>query len=255
MEYKCKAYSPSDPLKIFLAGQKYFGANVLRELLKNDSIKVVGVASPLNDKYLTPLAIINNIPIIEAGTLNYRNMPDNIDLGIAAHSFDYIGKKTRYKTKMGWIGFHPSLLPRHRGRSAIEWAIRMGDNITGASVFWLNSGIDRGDIFLQDWEFIPPEYRLNPQKGASLLWRETLLPMGVRLISDALNNIISGSYIKKKQDKRFSTFEPRLDKINDIFKPDLELLPASFSSNYREDYINGSGGIMERYFSEANKAI
>lgn len=246
MEYKCKKYSPDRPLNIFLAGQKYFGASVLREMLKNDSIKVVGVASPLNDKYLTQLAIINNIPIIEAGTLNYRNMPEGVDLGVAAHSFDYIGRKTRYKTKMGWVGYHPSLLPRHRGRSAIEWAIRMGDNITGSTVFWLNSGIDRGDIFLQDWAFIPPEYKLSPTQGASRFWRDTLLPMGVGLLSDALNMIISGSYIKKKQDKRFSTFEPRLDKVADVFKPDLELLP----SGLRHTYVNGGDGIYQRFCNE-----
>ncbi len=76
--------------------------------------------------------------------LNGDTFPDGVDLGISAHSFDYVGKRTRYKPKYGWIGYHPSLLPRHRGRSSIEWAIRMRDCITGGTVFWLNSGIDRG---------------------------------------------------------------------------------------------------------------
>lgn len=86
-----------------------------------------------------------------------------------AHSFDYIGKRTRYIPRLGWLGYHPSLLPRHRGRSAIEWSIRMNDAITGGSVFWLNAGIDRGDIAYQDWCFIPKEYSLNPKEGATKL--------------------------------------------------------------------------------------
>ena len=102
-------------------------------------------------------------------------MPPGIDLGISAHSFDYIGKRTRYKARLGWIGYHPSLLPRHRGRSAIEWAVRMGDPLTGGSVYWLNAGIDRGDIAYQDWCWIDPALRLkDPKRAARELWRDEL---------------------------------------------------------------------------------
>lgn len=65
---------------------------------------------------------------------------------------------------VGWAIIR--VLPRHRGRSAIEWAIRMHDAVTGGTIFWLNSGIDRGDIAYQDWCFVPPEYFLNPKEGA-----------------------------------------------------------------------------------------
>ena len=246
MRYSCKKYTIESPLRVFLSGQKYFGAEVLRVLLNHDKIKVIGVCSPFDDKYLTPLARLHNLKVVESGTLNSNNMPDGVDLGIAAHSFDYIGKKTRYKTNLGWLGYHPSLLPRHRGRSAIEWAIRMGDPVTGGTVFWLNSGIDRGDIFLRDWCFIRPDYILKPSKGASELWKNSLLPMGVSLFSEALNMIISGEFIKEKQLKEFSTFEPRLDKVSDIFRPDLELLP----SGLKHSYITGGDGISERYIKE-----
>lgn len=246
MNYNGKKYTAKEPLKVFISGQKYFGAEVLRLLLNHEKIKVVGVCSPSDDKYITPLARLHNLKIIEAGTLNYNNMPNAVDLGIAAHSFDYIGKKTRYKTELGWLGFHPSLLPRHRGRSAIEWAIRMGDPVTGGTVFWLNSGIDRGDIFLRDWCFIKPSYLLDPKKGAVELWKNTLLPMGVKLFESALNMLISGSYIREKQPKEFSTFEPRLDKVADVFKPDLELLP----SGLRHTYVNGGDGIYQRFCNE-----
>ncbi|WP_180272324.1 formyltransferase family protein [Maribacter sp. 4U21] len=185
-------------------------------------IEVVGVCCPFGDKYLGELAALNSIPIINAGTLNEMNMP-MCDLGITAHSFDYIGKKVRYIPKLGWIGYHPSLLPRHRGRSSIEWAIRMNDPITGGSIYWLNAGIDRGDIMIQDWCFIPPDYRLKPRKGAKRLWDEELLPMGLKLFKMAFKLLLNGEIIRHPQDNRFSTFEPNLN-IKDIYRPDLLMI-------------------------------
>jgi len=208
---------------VFISGQKYFGESILALALEK-GLNVVGVACPLDDKYIGRLAQINEIPIIPAGMLNGDTMPDNVDLGITAHSFDYIGKKTRYKARLGWIGYHPSLLPKHRGRSSIEWAIRMRDDITGGTVFWLNAGIDRGDIAYQDWVWIHPKYYVMKYKDAAKnLWREELQDLGVALMAMALDDIPKGVIIKKPQREELSTFEPSTD-VKDIFKPDLLML-------------------------------
>jgi methionyl-tRNA formyltransferase len=211
-------------LRVFISGQKYFGEKVFRLCNELPFIEIVGVCCPLDDKYIGKTARLFNIPIVPAGTLNGDTMPDNVDLGITAHSFDYIGKRTRYKPKLGWIGYHPSLLPRHRGRSSIEWAVRMRDAITGGTVFWLNSGIDRGDIAYQDICFIDPKmYGMDPRKAAKLLWEHELQAMGLRLIEKALSDISIGIIIKHQQKKEFSTFEPNTD-VKDVFKPDLLML-------------------------------
>lgn len=216
--------------KVFISGQKKFGEEVLRLCIKK-GFQVVGVCCPVEDKYIGKLAQINNIPVLPAGSLNGDTMPDGVDLGITAHSFDYVGKKTRYKTKLGWIGYHPSLLPRHRGRSAIEWAIRMRDVVTGGTVYWLNSGIDRGDIAYQDWRWIDPRlWQWEPQKAARWLWREELMPLGVSLLNTALNDIAAGIIVKQPQDSRFSTFEPSTD-IKDVYRPDLLMLPFNDGLN------------------------
>lgn len=210
-------------MKVFISGQKYFGEEVL-SLCLNMGLDIVGVCCPLDDKYIGRLARLNNVPIIAAGTLTAELMPEGVDLGITAHSFDYIGKGTRYKTKYGWIGYHPSLLPRHRGRSAIEWALRMGDHITGGTVFWLNAGIDRGDIAYQDWCWVDPALRVGDlKKSARRIWQDDLLPMGLRLFKQALSDIAKGKLNKSPQDARFSTFEPSTE-VKDIFKPDLLML-------------------------------
>ncbi len=209
--------------KVFISGQKWFGEQVLDLCLKK-GFEVVGVCCPIGDKYIGKAAAIRDIPIINASTLTADTMPDGVDLGITAHSFDYIGKLTRYKPRLGWIGYHPSLLPRHRGRSSIEWAIRMGDKITGGTVFWLNAGIDRGDIAYQDWCWIPPAlFNKPPPDGAKWLWNEELLPMGLRLYSQALDDIGNGVIIKTPQDPTLSTFEPSTN-VKDVYKPDLLML-------------------------------
>ena len=214
-------------LKVFISGQKYFGQEVLSLCMRMENIEVVGVCSPIGDKYLTKLAALHEIPIIPAGTLKHDVFPGGVDLGITAHSFDYIGKLTRYRPRLGWIGYHPSLLPRHRGRASIEWAVRMKDPITGGTVFWLDAGIDRGPIAYQDFIFIDPKlYSMNPRQAAKKLWEDHLQSMGLILLERALIDISCGVIRKKPQDARFSTFEPNTD-ISDIYRPDLLMLPGS----------------------------
>ena len=211
-------------IRVFISGQKYFGEQVFSLCNRLEFVEIVGVCSPIDDKYVTKMAHRFNIPIVPAGTLNADTLPDNVDIGITAHSFDYIGKRTRYKANIGWIGYHPSLLPRHRGRSSIEWAVRMRDAITGGTVFWLNSGIDRGDIAYQDFCFIDPKfYGIEPKNAAKILWEHELQDMGLKLIEKALVDISNGIIIKKPQMKEFSTFEPNTN-VKDVFKPDLLML-------------------------------
>lgn len=217
-----------EKFKVFISGQKYFGESVFL-LCQKLGIEIVGVCCPLDDKYIGVAARRWNIPIIPAGSLTADKMPD-CDLGITAHSFDYVGKKTRYIPRLGWIGYHPSLLPRHRGRSAIEWAIRMNEPVTGGTVFWLNAGIDRGDIAYQDWCWIPPEYHLSPRESAGRLWRDQLCPIGISLLEIALKDLLNGVVKRRPQDPKYSTFEPDTN-VKDIYRPDLLMLDYRLNSD------------------------
>lgn len=218
-------------LNVFISGQKYFGMLILHEMIKNENVKVIGVCAPAEDKYIGRLASVHEIPIICAGMLNGETMPENVDVGITAHSFDYIGKKTRSRAKIGWVGYHPSLLPRHRGKSSIEWAIKMRDFLTGGTTFWLNSGIDRGNIIEQEVVWIDPKlYAIDTRQAAKILWENELQDIGVRLINKAINDIINKSIKSTPQDARFSTFEPSLD-TKDIYRPDLLMIGPGKKSN------------------------
>jgi methionyl-tRNA formyltransferase len=51
--------------------------------------------------------------------------------------------------RRGCVGFHASLLPRHRGRAPVNWAILRGDTMTGNTMIYLDAGTDTGDVIDQ----------------------------------------------------------------------------------------------------------
>ena len=81
-------------MKVFISGQKHFGAEVLRLCLKM-RIEVAGVSCPHEDRYLKPLAELHGVPVILPGVLSKDTMPA-CDLGVTAHSFAYIDRGTRF---------------------------------------------------------------------------------------------------------------------------------------------------------------
>ena len=149
-------------MRIFLCGQRAFGKAVF-DMCQAEGHEIAGVAAPLcgsagSDRpdRLRFAAEAAAVPVQIAGTLRAETLPDGIDLIVAAHSHDFIGRKTRLKTKLGALGYHPSLLPRHRGRDAVRGALKMGDAITGGTIYWLSDSVDCGAIAAQDWCWICP---------------------------------------------------------------------------------------------------
>ena len=206
-------------MKVIIAGQKWFGAEVFRLITHefSDKIEIVAVCAPFAGDRLTDIARTFEVPVIPAGTLTASKIPPGVDLGIAAHSHDYIGRVTRYRCRLGWIGYHPSLLPIHRGRDAVKWAIKMGDRITGGTVYWLNNTVDGGDILCQKHVFVRRE------DTAETLWRRDLAPLGIELMAEGLDNIVNGKIIKIPQDPKLSSWEPALNPPP-LKRPDLLML-------------------------------
>ena len=207
-------------MRIYLCGQKAFGASVYMAL--REAHTIVGVSSPEKgsagpDK-LRAKADLYGTPWMRSGGLTRATIPAGVDLIVAAHSHDFISEQTRFAARFGAIGFHPSLLPVHRGRDAIRWAIRNHDRITGGSVYQLSNRVDGGPILAQDWCFI------RPDDDASTLWRRDLMPMGVRLLLDAVAAVGAGTAVPREQDEELATWEPALDSPP-LHRPDLLMLP------------------------------
>jgi len=211
-------------MNIFLCGQKAFGAAVLK-LCIDKGLNIVGVSSPRKNSrgdrtdMTAQLAARHGIPWQKAGELNADTLPGDVDLIVAAHSFDFIGAATRRKTRLGAIGYHPSLLPVHRGRDAVRWAVHMGDKITGGTIYWLSDNMDGGDIAAQRHVFI------RPGESASELWRRALFPLGVELFGAVLDDIVGGTLVMIPQDNTCATWEPSIDR-QPVFRPDLPRIGA-----------------------------
>lgn len=223
-------------MNIFLCGQKSFGAEALKLILKLGH-RVVCVSSPAchNEKLghgedgdrrdaLAIEAMRRGLAwhMAGAGRIRASTIPDGVDLIVAAHSHDYISAPMRRKARLGAIGYHPSLLPLHRGRDAVKWAVKMRDRVAGGSVYWFTDQIDAGPIAAQGWCFVRPE------DDASGLWRRELFPMGLRLLERVLTDLAAGTMVAVPQDHTLATWEPALDTAP-LFRPDLPALGVSMN--------------------------
>ena len=103
----------------------------------------------------------------------------------------------------GTIQYHPSLLPKYRGPSAINWPIIQGDTETGLSIFWPDNGLDTGDVLLQKTTPIGPDDTLGS------VYFDRLFPMGVEAMLESIDLVKAGKAPRIKQDEAQATYEGR----------------------------------------------
>lgn len=187
---------------VMIVGQKWLAVEVFK-LCQSLGLEVMAVSVPSLDDRLADQASANHIPIIRAPIkLSAEQIPSGVDLLVCAHAHCFITDDARAKTTLGAIGYHPSLLPRHRGRDAIRWAIHMGEQITGGTVYWLDVKADGGAIAAQDWCWI------RSDDTPDSLWRRELAPMGLSLFKKVLMDLLAGRVIAEEQDGGMATWEP-----------------------------------------------
>ena len=202
-------------INILIAGQKWFGAEVFRALRALPGVHIGAVCAPRDDR-LAAQADLHRVPLLHK--LTSETMPAAIDLIVAAHSHDFIGERTRQRATWGGIGYHPSLLPLHRGRDAVRWALRMRERVTGGSVYRLSNRMDGGDVLAQRHVFIMPD------DTAEELWRRELGPLGVELLRQVVAAYASTGYQHgATQDETVATWEPSIDRPP-AFRPDLLMI-------------------------------
>lgn len=195
-------------MKIFVCGQKSFGRSVLKALYE-DGHYIVGIAPPPQKKYkdkMVGYALLKEIPIVtDCEKLTSDFIPDGTDLIVSAHSHWVISDQCLEKCKHGGIGFHPSLLPRHRGKDAVRWTIHMKDYLSGGTVYKLDGKVDGGDILAQALVWVKPEWNHHD------LWN-AIFPVGVRLIVETVQGIEHGTLCPNEQDEECATWEPSWDR-------------------------------------------
>lgn len=85
--------------------------------------------------------------------------------------------------RLGAVGFHPAPLPRLRGRAVIPWTILTDQTETAASLFWLDAGVDSGDLLLQRRFAVAPDETARSLYAKHLVALEEMAPEAVALIA------------------------------------------------------------------------
>ncbi len=198
-------------MRIILVGQGPFGEKVLEALIKKGET-VVGVFSPPDKRgeAMKSLAEKSNLSSHRPKQMKDPEVYETFKrlqpgLVILAFVTDIIPQNLLTVPSLGTICYHPSLLPRHRGASGINWAIIQGDTRTGLTVFWADKGIDTGPILLQK------EVEIGPEDTTGTLYFNALFPMGIEAIIEAVELIKEGRAPRIPQDESKASYEPPCD--------------------------------------------
>src|SRR5215475_6825708 len=194
-------------MRITLVGSRHFGVTTLN-MLREHGVDVARVVVADGEDRLAAAARAAGIEVAvqaDPKLVVASDIAPNTDLIITAHSHARVAKDALAAAKLGGVGYHPSLLPRHRGKAAVEWTIKEGDPITGGTVYHLADRMDAGAIAAQDWCFV--------KKGetARELWERALAPLGLKLLAKVIDYARTYNDLPAKpQDEQFATQAPSL---------------------------------------------
>ncbi len=199
-----------DDVRIAVIGQAAFGKDVLAALADGGE-NVVGVFCP-PDREGRPADPIKEeaegrgIPVLQFRRMRRRAAIDaflelNADLCVMAFVTDIVPDEILDAPTQGTIQYHPSLLPKHRGPSSMNWPIISGETRTGLSIFWPDKGLDTGPILLQK------EVEITPDETLGSLYFGKLYQMGVDALVESVQLVRTGNAARIDQDHSQATYE------------------------------------------------
>ncbi len=203
-------------MRIALIGQAAFGEAAFNAL-RGAGEEIVAVSSITGTAErpdaLHAAARAAGTPFFATGKLKKPDMLDAYaaakpDLGVMAFVTHILPQRVLDLPALGTIQYHPSLLPRHRGISAMHWAIRAGETKTGLTIFWVDAGIDTGPILLQR------EAAIAPDDTVGSLYFDKLFALGVESLVEAVRLVRERRAPKIAQDDAQATYEPPADDAN-----------------------------------------
>ena len=197
-------------MKIAIIGQQDFGKAVLEAFLaRGDSVTAVFCAPEkegARPDVLRVAAQENGLKLHQFKSLRapdaVRAMKDaGADIGIMAFVLQFAPQEFVNIPRHGTIQYHPSLLPRFRGPSSINWPIIKGEIETGLSIFRPTDGLDEGAVILQKKTPISADDTLGS------VYFDRLYPMGVSAMLEAAELVVSGKHKEVVQDESRASYE------------------------------------------------
>jgi methionyl-tRNA formyltransferase len=198
-------------MRIILVGQAAFAEKALDKLVgKGDEVAAVycppdppsGKFDPVKQKAIQLGIPVRQHKSLKAPEVREEFLALNADLAILAFVTQIVPQQVFSVPRLGSICFHPSLLPKYRGASAINWALIKGESVTGLTLFWVDQGIDTGPILLQK------EVKVDPDETTGSLYFNKIFPLGIEAISEAVELIKTGNPPRIVQDESKATYDP-----------------------------------------------
>jgi methionyl-tRNA formyltransferase len=197
-------------MRIALLGQQQFGRTVLEAFLdRGDVVAGVFCAPEKPGSVPDPLktaALARSIPVYQLASLKSVEACDlmrtlGVDLGVMAYVLQFVPQEFTAIPTHGTIQYHPSLLPRGRGPSAINWPIIRGETRTGLTIFRPTDGLDEGPVILQR------ETPIGPDDTLGTVYFERLFPMGVAALLEAADLVVQRPTPGTLQDETAASYE------------------------------------------------
>uniref|UniRef100_A0A4W6ERH3 10-formyltetrahydrofolate dehydrogenase n=1 Tax=Lates calcarifer TaxID=8187 RepID=A0A4W6ERH3_LATCA len=208
-------------MKLAIIGQSLFGQEVYSNLRKQGH-RVVGVFTvPDKDGKADPLAVAaekDGTPVFKFPRWRVKGnpIPEVVDaykavgaeLNVMPFCSQFIPMNIIDHPKHGSIIYHPSILPLHRGASAINWTLIHGDKKAGFTVFWADDGLDTGPILLQR------ECAVEPNDTVDTLYNRFLFPEGIKAMVESVQLIADGKAPRVPQTEEGASYEGHSEEVN-----------------------------------------
>ena len=197
-------------MKVAIVGQQDFGKAVLEAFLARGD-KVAGVFCAPEKPGARPDALKTaarekGVPVFQFASLKSEDARQamkglDVELGIMAFVLQFAPQDFVTIPKHGTIQYHPSLLPKYRGPSSINWPIIRGDTKTGLTIFRPTDGLDEGPVILQK------ETPIGPDDTLGTVYFDRLFPMGVKAMLEAADLVVKNQHRETVQDEAQATYE------------------------------------------------
>ncbi len=244
-------------MRIVVNGQQAFGKTVLDQLLKRNE-NVVAVYCPADapggrPDPLKEAAEAHGLIIHQPGSFKTPEAAETLrslepDLCVMAFVTRIVPSAFLDIPVHGTIQYHPSLLPRHRGPSSINWPIIAGETRTGLTIFWPDDGLDTGPVLLQK------EIGIGPDDTLGSVYFDHLFPLGVEAMIEAVDMVRDGTAPKIAQDESQASYESwcRAEDVEiDWRKPVAEIYNLIRGANPQPGAWTRCGGAALQIFDAA----
>jgi len=197
-------------MRVAIVGQQDFGKAVLEAFLARGD-QVAGVfcapekpgakADVLRTSAQEKQIKVFQFPSLKSDQARAAMRGLNAEIGIMAFVLQFAPQDFVNIPKHGTIQYHPSLLPKYRGPSSINWPIIRGDASTGLSIFRPTDGLDEGPVILQK------ETPIGADDTLGTVYFDRLFPMGVQAMLEAADLVVAGKHRERAQDESHASYE------------------------------------------------